>query len=59
MVQTTGYRLQSDDLGWYVTDGVWQSAHYPKGIARLVMQDACWGETGSDGMGTYAQERIA
>lgn len=37
---TTTYHIKRDDLGYYVTDGLWHSDYYPtRAIARLVLQD--------------------
>ena len=57
---TTTYTIERGDTGYYVTDGIWTSAEYPsKAIARKVLNDATWGERGSDGFGTHADKRVS
>jgi len=55
---TTTYRIERDERGYIVTDGIWESAAYKtKAIARKVLADAQWGEKGADGRGTHASKR--
>jgi hypothetical protein len=54
------YRIEEDKEidGYYVTDGIWKSATYPKIYADKVLRDATWGEKGADGRGSYESKRL-
>jgi len=47
------YWIEKDEMGYFVTDGSWTSAHYiSMYYARKCMMAACWGERGADDLGT-------